>query len=127
MAKREKKSSLPDWLNIKNITMILAMLGFGTGGYFAADKDPEKQVVERKVVESFDVKEFSKSVLEIREMDNMAQKEKDRNQNERIDDLFDEVRQDRKDTKTVLKTIRQDIKDIKVCLENQGLITTNIE
>ena len=119
--KTQTTANIPTWLNLKTIIIVLGMLGFGGGGYLAKEATSETQVVEKKVIESFDIEQFGQSILESMRMQSDAQREKDRNQNTRIEDLYDEVRTNYADYNENMKLVRRDLKEIKECLKEQNL------
>lgn len=97
---KQKNTTLPDWLNIRNIFVFLGMLGIGSGaGYLGADKQENVTVVNHVDKESW------RGVYDYIDNGQMESASKRREQNRRIDVCQDEIAEER-------ELRRQDIKKI---------------
>lgn len=118
-------SNKPGWLNIKNIIAVVSLIIGGSvgGGLGYNAKEPEKQVVEKPVVEAFDIKNFADAIKDNLNFIVSTQKEKDENQNKRTDMLFDEMRTNYSDFDKRLIILIKDVREIKRCLQEKDLLT----
>jgi len=122
MVHKQKESNWPTWLNLKNIGYFLSLLGLGTGVGYVSQPEPEKEVVEKKVVESFNAKELLLSAIEYTDMCMDVQKKTNQNIQGRIDDTQDEYREEiKKFIKKIDKAIEK-IDRLIVILESKKII-----
>jgi hypothetical protein len=125
----KKEETKPGWLNIKNILGVLAALGvLGGGGAAVGYNQKDSQEIQ---VQHVDTKEVLNGLYDVMEMNQRNQSEKDKNQNQRIDNIIDEVRTTAYEQSRDIREIKQDIKEIKKCMEEKNLTdkkneTTNL-
>lgn len=121
---QKQDTNTPGWFSLKKIIPVLSLLIGGTlgGGIGYQTKEAPTEVIEKPVVVATDMKEFAKSLYENLQLIVIHQSEKDRNQNDRIDQVFDEMRTFISDFSSQVRTMKRDIRDIKTCLEEKEIL-----
>ena len=116
----QTQETKPGWLNLKNILGVLAALGvLGGGGAAVGYNQKDTKEVQ---VQHVNTKEVLNGLYDVIEMNQKMQSEKDKNQNQWIEQAYDEMRTNYKELKTDVKELKSDIKDLKKCLEERSAL-----
>jgi uncharacterized protein HemX len=116
----QTQENKPGWLNMKNILGVLTALGvLGGGGAAIGYNQKDSQEIQ---VQHVDTREVLNGLYDVIEMNQKMQSEKDKNQNQWIEQAYDEMRTNYKELKSDVKDLKTDLKDLKKCLEERSAL-----